>query len=107
MPGRTQALTTVPLVIQEAITARHVLLLDYRDRHDAVSVREVEPVAFAGTRTQWYLMAWCRLRGDARAFRVDRILAATDTGQPAPCRSYADLHLDIPAALVRRPDLAG
>jgi predicted DNA-binding transcriptional regulator YafY len=107
MPGRTQAVTTVPLVIQEAITARHVLLLDYRDRHDVVSVREVEPVAFAGTRTQWYLMAWCRLRGSARAFRVDRILAATDTGQPAPCRSYADLDLDIPAALVRRPDLAG
>jgi predicted DNA-binding transcriptional regulator YafY len=107
MPGRTQAVTTVPLVIQEAMTARHVLLLDYRDRHDVVSVREVEPVAFAGTPTQWYLMAWCRLRGGARAFRADRILAATDTGQPAPCRSYADLDLDIPAALVRRPDLAG
>jgi predicted DNA-binding transcriptional regulator YafY len=107
VPSRTHAVTTVPLAIQEAITVRHVLLLDYRDRHDAVSVREVEPVAFAGTQTHWYLMAWCRLRGSARAFRADRILAATDTGQPAPCRSYADLDLDIPAALVRRPDLAG
>jgi len=66
------------------ITARHVLLLDYRDRHDVVTVREVEPVAFAGTQTQWYLMAWCRLRDSARAFRVNRILAAVDTGEPAP-----------------------
>ena len=97
----------VPLPIQEAITARHVLLLDYRDRRDVVTVREVEPVAFAGTRAHWYLLAWCRPREGARAFRVDRILAAVDTGEPARHRSYADLDVDIPHALVRVPDLAG
>lgn len=107
VPGSGHAGTTVPLAIQEAITARHVLLLDYRDRHDVVTVREVEPVAFAGTQTQWYLMAWCRLRDSARAFRVNRILAAVDTGEPAPHRSYCDLDVDIPDALVRRPDLTG
>jgi len=53
------------------------------------------------------LLAWCRLREAARAFRVDRILAAVDTGEPAPDRSYADLDVDIPRALVRVPDLAG
>ncbi len=98
---------TVPLAIQEAITARRVLRLDYRDRRDVVTVREVEPVAFAATRAQWYLLAWCRLRDGARAFRVDRILAAADTGEPAPHRSYRDLDVDIPHALVRRPELAG
>jgi predicted DNA-binding transcriptional regulator YafY len=104
-PASGQAAVMVPLAIQEAITARHVLLLDYRDRHDEVTVREVEPVAFAGTRAHWYLLAWCRLRKAARAFRVDRILAAVDTGEPAPHRSYADLDVDIPHALVRVPDL--
>jgi predicted DNA-binding transcriptional regulator YafY len=102
-----RARAMVPLAVQEAITARHVLLLEYRDRHDAVTVREVEPVAFAGTRDQWYLLGWCRLRNGARAFRVDRILAAVDTGEPAPHRSYADLDVDIPHALVRVPELAG
>jgi predicted DNA-binding transcriptional regulator YafY len=106
-PASAQPTTLVPLAIQEAITACHVLLLDYRDRHDVVTVREVEPVAFAGTRAHWYLMAWCRLREAARAFRVDRILATVDTGEPAPHRLYADLHVDIPHALVRVPDLAG
>ena len=96
---------TVPLAIQEAIAARHVLRITYRDRHDRETVREIEPVAFAATRTEWYLMAWCRLRGGARAFRVDRILAADDTGEPASPRSYRDLDVDIPEALVRRPDL--
>jgi predicted DNA-binding transcriptional regulator YafY len=96
----------VPLAIQEAITARHVLRITYRDRHDRETVREVEPVAFAATRTEWYLMAWCRLRGGARAFRVDRVLAASDTGEPASPRSYRDLDVDIPNAIVRRPDLS-
>ncbi len=95
----------VPLVIQEAITAGHVLRLDYRDRNDQVTVRDVEPVAFAATRSQWYLMAWCRLREGSRAFRLDRILAAVDTGAPAPARSYHDLAVDIPDALISRPDL--
>jgi predicted DNA-binding transcriptional regulator YafY len=95
----------VPLVIQEAITAGHVLRLDYRDRNDQVTVREVEPVAFAATRNQWYLLAWCRLRQGSRAFRLDRILAAVDTGAPAPPRSYHDLDVNIPDALISRPDL--
>jgi predicted DNA-binding transcriptional regulator YafY len=106
-PASGQAVAMVPLAIQEAITARHVLLLDYRDRHNVVTVREVEPVAFAGTRAHWYLLAWCRLREAARALRVDRILAAVDTGEPAPPRSYADLDVDIPPAVVRVLDLAG
>jgi predicted DNA-binding transcriptional regulator YafY len=95
----------VPLVIQEAITVGHVLRLDYRDRRDQVTVREVEPVAFVATRSQWYLLAWCRLRQGSRAFRLDRILAAADTGAPAPPRAYQDLDVDIPDAVISRPGL--
>jgi len=102
-----QARRPVPLAIQEAIATRHVLLIDYRDRQGVVTAREVEPVALAGTQAHWYLMGWCRLRNAARAFRMDRIVAAVDTGEPAPHRSYADLNVDIPHALVRVPDLAG
>jgi predicted DNA-binding transcriptional regulator YafY len=95
----------VPLAIQEAITAGHVLRLEYADREDQVTVRDVEPVAFVATRSQWYLLAWCRLRRGGRAFRVDRIRGVTDTGEQAPQRSYNDLEVDIPDSLVRRPDL--
>ena len=99
--------SAVPLAIQEAIIARHVLRLRYRDRHDVMTCRDVEPVAFAGTRAHWYLVGWCRLRQGPRAFRLDRIHAAADTGEPAPHRSYGDLEVDIPDALVRRVDLVG
>ena len=101
--GRPPA--SVPLAIQEAITAGHVLRLEYADRKDQVTVREVEPVAFAATRSQWYLLAWCRLRRGGRAFRVDRIRGVTDTGEQAPQRAYNDLEVDIPDSLVRRPEL--
>jgi predicted DNA-binding transcriptional regulator YafY len=103
----SQGRKPVPLAIQEAIATRHVLLIDYRDRQGVVTAREVEPVALAGTQAHWYLMGWCRLRNAARAFRMDRIAAAVDSGEPAPHRSYADLNVDIPHALVRVPDLAG
>jgi predicted DNA-binding transcriptional regulator YafY len=106
-PVNGQARKPVPLAIQEAITTRHVLLIDYRDRHGTVTAREVEPVALAGTQAHWYLMGWCRLRGAARAFRMDRIVGAVDIGEPAPHRSYADLKVDIPHALVSVPDLVG
>jgi predicted DNA-binding transcriptional regulator YafY len=107
VPGGGPVGAAVPLAIQEAIIARHVLVLDYQDRRGVVTSREVEPVAFAGTRAHWYLVAWCRLREGARAFRLDRVHAAVDTGEPAPHRSYGDLDVDIPDALVRRLDLAG
>ena len=103
-PGRPPP-ATVPLAIQEAITAGHVLRLEYADRRDQVTVREVEPVAFAATRSQWYLLAWCRLRRGGRAFRVDRIRGVTDTGEQAPQRAYNELAVDIPDALIRRPEL--
>jgi predicted DNA-binding transcriptional regulator YafY len=97
----------VPLAIQEAITARHVLRLRYRDRHDVMTCRDAEPAAFAGTRAYWYLVGRCQPRQGTRAFRLDRIHAAADTGEPAPHRSYCDLDVDIPDALIRRVDLAG
>jgi predicted DNA-binding transcriptional regulator YafY len=98
--------SAVPLAIQEAIIARHVLRLRYRDRHDVMTCRDVGPVAFAGTPAHWYLVGWRRLRQGTRAFRLDRIHAAADTGEPAPHRSYRDLDVDIPDAMVRRVDLA-
>ncbi|MGE5134909.1 MAG: helix-turn-helix transcriptional regulator [Gemmatimonadota bacterium] len=105
--GAAQPKPAVPLMLQEAIIARRVLRIGYRDRNEAVTTREVEPVAFAGMADHWYLVAWCRLRKGARAFRLDRIQAAADTGEPAPHRSFSDLKVDIPDALVRSVELAG
>jgi predicted DNA-binding transcriptional regulator YafY len=71
-------------VIEEAVQHSWVLALEYVDVQGRRTRREVEPVLFVGGREAWYLIGWCRLRADARAFRLDRIAAARITGEQGP-----------------------
>lgn len=84
--GHTVLPAPVPVIIEESVVHRRVLRLCYRDKTGVETRREVEPVMFLSTSKGWYLMAWCRLREDMRAFRIDRIAAAEDTGERAPER---------------------
>jgi len=60
--------------IQQALVARRVLRLVYRARQrTADTTREVEPMGAVFAGNAWYLVAWCRLRGEVRHFRLDRI----------------------------------
>jgi|SRR5688500_389940 predicted DNA-binding transcriptional regulator YafY len=67
--------------LHEAIAARSVLRLDYRDEAGQSSVREVEPLCLAFWGRVWTLGSWCRLRTDFRNFRPDRIAAFEPTGE--------------------------
>ena len=42
---------------------------------EQLTKREVEPVGICFYMNDWHLIAWCRLRGDYRDFRMDRIKA--------------------------------
>ena len=81
----------IPLIIEDALAARHVLALRYVDKHGTPTDREVEPVMLLAGPEGWYLIAWCRLRDALRAFRVDRIVAGHDTGRPVPARPPSEL----------------
>ena len=97
---------SVPVVIQDAIVGRQVLRLSYVDRGGVRTERDVEPVLFmTAAGRQWYLIAWCRLRQAARAFRVDRVMHAEATGEPAPEHSYEDFAPCIPDLVGRVPAL--
>jgi predicted DNA-binding transcriptional regulator YafY len=76
-----------PLIVEDALAARHVLRLRYVDKHGGATERDVEPVMFLAGTEAWYLVAWCRLRDELRAFRLDRIVEARDTGEPVPARA--------------------
>lgn len=81
----------VPAVIEDALVRRRVLRLAYCDKQGVISEREIEPVAFLAGMHGWYLSGWCRLRAEMRVFRIDRVLTATDTGEPVPARlDHAD-----------------
>jgi predicted DNA-binding transcriptional regulator YafY len=92
-----------PAVIEEAMADHQVLQIEYRDRSGTVSRRAVEPVAFMANGPHWYLVAWCRLRQEARAFRTDRVLRALTTGERAPERDLRDVAPDLPGLVARSP----
>jgi predicted DNA-binding transcriptional regulator YafY len=59
--------------LHEAIGARRVLHVEYRDAGGEVSTREIEPLCLACWGHVWTLGAWCRMRRDFRNFRPDRM----------------------------------
>src|SRR5450432_1007036 len=74
---------TVERAIRRAVHDRRVVVLDYVDRQGNGTRREVEPSGLVRGTDGWYLVGWCRLRGDGRSFRLDRISHAEVTDQPA------------------------
>jgi predicted DNA-binding transcriptional regulator YafY len=61
--------------IQSALTNFNVLRIGYLKEGDSQPIqREIEPFAiYHNPDEKWVVIAWCRLRGDFRSFRVDRI----------------------------------
>ena len=60
--------------IQLAITNFNYTEINYRKADDPnVTFRKIEPCAIYATNNKWILIAWCHLRNDYRAFRIDRI----------------------------------
>ncbi|SCG48532.1 helix-turn-helix transcriptional regulator [Micromonospora coxensis] len=94
--------TPVPARVADAVAAGRVLRLRYADRTGADSVREVEPLAYLGNPTHWYLVAWCRLRDGLRCFRTDRILGVVSLAEEVR-RELRMEDLDIPRARDVRP----
>lgn len=92
--GPVDEAPAVPVVIENALAARHVLRLGYVDKHGVPTERVVEPVMFLARDEYWYLVGWCRLRDELRAFRLDRVAAVHDTGEVGPTRPAE--HLALP-----------
>lgn len=60
--------------IQLAITHFKKMEINYQKANDPkVSFRMIEPCAMYASNHKWILIAWCHLRNDYRAFRIDRI----------------------------------
>ncbi len=67
--------------LERAVEARDVLRFGYSDESGRETTREVRPLGLWFWGKVWTLVAWCELREDFRAFRVDRILALDAAGR--------------------------
>lgn len=60
--------------LQNSLAESKALRIEYKaGGRGEVSTREVEPLGLIHYLDYWHLIGWCRLRGDFRDFRLDRI----------------------------------
>jgi len=73
--------------VLQAIRARHAVEIVYSDPRSAKqSRRVVEPLGLVCVGKAWWLVAYCALRRDARAFRIDHIEKWSPTGETFKAR---------------------
>lgn len=68
-------------VAERAVEDRQVLAIDYRDEQGRPTQRDVRPLGLSFWGKVWTLIAWCELRDDFRAFRIDRIAGLAPAGR--------------------------
>jgi predicted DNA-binding transcriptional regulator YafY len=90
-------------VVEQAVLGGEVVAIEYEDRDGNTTSRAIEPAGFVGDADHWYLVAWCRLRGAGRSFRLDRIRRFEPTGEVAPARPFEAVSTDLPAVVRRTP----
>lgn len=79
-------------VLQEAISSRRIIEIEYVNSKEEHSRRQAEPLGLVFYAFNWHLVAWCHLRLGYRDFRVSRIRKVTDTGKPFSKADHIDLN---------------
>lgn len=71
--------------VQSAITNYNLLKIEYLSLENKFTQRIVEPFALYSTQENWLLIAFCRLRNEFRAFRLDliqKLIVLSENFQP-------------------------
>ena len=69
-------------ILQNAISARCVIELAYKNNKGESSIREIEPIGLIFYAFSWHLIAWCHLRDEYRDFKVSNIERVKSTETP-------------------------
>lgn len=80
-------------VIKDAIAEKKVLTINYHDRSNEKTRRDIEPHTLVIKNGVWYLIAYCHLKNSFRSFKVSRIetILITDNTFERKTFSYHDL----------------
>lgn len=67
--------------LQESVAARRPVAIEYlKPGGAAPETRLIQPYVLVAAGGAWYVLGWCTAREDVRAFRLDRILSARESG---------------------------
>jgi predicted DNA-binding transcriptional regulator YafY len=77
--------------LQQAITAKQIIELEYKNTKDENSKRLVEGIGLIFYAYNWHLAAWCHIRNAYRDFRVSRIIQIKLTGLAFKKKKHIEL----------------
>lgn len=69
-------------VLQEAISSKHIIAIEYKNNKEEISTRRLEPIGLIFYAFSWHLIGWCHLRSDYRDFKVASIIRVKNTEEP-------------------------
>lgn len=95
----------VKSTLEEAMAEQRAVRLRYTSLAGATTTRDVEPVMFAFTNGQWYLVGWCLLRDAMRWFVVSHIEQARMTN--TACSGHTVQEVGTPPENARSVRIAG
>ena len=78
--------------IQDGISQKHILDIDYKNNKEEINHRQVEPIGLLFYAMHWHLIGWCHLRVEYRDFRVSRIMKFRNTGMPFKKEDHISLN---------------
>ncbi|SNC71879.1 Predicted DNA-binding transcriptional regulator YafY, contains an HTH and WYL domains [Kytococcus aerolatus] len=89
---------SVRSALEEAMLDQRVIRIRFVSKEGVATTRPVEPMMFASTQGEWFLIAWCRLREAVRWFAMNRVESATVTTEPCAGHDLREIGTPPPAA---------
>ena len=91
-PPTTEESTDFLTEIQNAITNKTELEIEYVNNSSEQSKRKIEPIGLTFYSNQWHLIAWCCTRNAYRDFKVNRISHLTNRQEPFKKQNHYDIN---------------
>lgn len=91
LPQRFYQESTFLASLQQAVSARHAIEIDYVNAKEERSRRTIEPIGLVFYAFGWHVIGWCRLRQAYRDFKVSRLTGLSCTGESFTKADHMDL----------------
>ena len=79
-------------ILQDAISTKTIVEMEYKNNNNEVSKRIVEPIGLIFYAFSWHVIGWCHMRQEYRDFKVVRILKLKKTEQPFTKEDHVSLN---------------